>query len=189
MPATTVSRARRLARVFAATAAGFALCIGIFAVPVSWIAGNLATGLVASLIAGAGFGVAMALLLGFAHEIAARRSTGVRDAAVRQEETFVLDGELDDAVDLAMDGLYAIGAGVLSVERGPDARLAARRGWSWKSFGEDMSVEVTPLDRGVRVVVRSRPRLRTTLVDYGRNLENVQAVRAAMERAPPIPTA
>jgi hypothetical protein len=48
---------------------------------------------------------------------------------------------------------------------------------SWKSWGERIRVEVQALDGNrVRVRVESRATFPLTMVDYGRNAENVRTV-------------
>ena len=55
--------------------------------------------------------------------------------------------------------------------------IQARTGMSWKSWGEHIRVKVQALDGGrVRVRVESRATFPLTVVDYGRNAENVRTV-------------
>jgi hypothetical protein len=53
-------------------------------------------------------------------------------------------------------------------------RLAATIPFSFKSFGETVQVEVSGVDGDIRVHVKSAGRLPTTLLDWGKNHDNVK---------------
>ncbi len=59
--------------------------------------------------------------------------------------------------------------------------LQARVGMTWRSNGERIRCSVRPVDGGSEVEIHSRPWLRTTLLDLGKNRENVDRIRAALE--------
>jgi hypothetical protein len=52
---------------------------------------------------------------------------------------------------------------------------------SWESVGERMECRVRPVEGGSQVEIRSRPLLRTTLQDWGKNRENVDRIRDALQ--------
>lgn len=55
--------------------------------------------------------------------------------------------------------------------------IKAKTGMGWKSFGEQISIfceALTPTETLIEIT--SSPSMKTTLVDYGRNLENVEAI-------------
>jgi hypothetical protein len=60
------------------------------------------------------------------------------------------------------------------------AMVRGRGPMTWASCGERIECRVHPAEQGSQVEIRSRPILRTTLVDYGRNRENVEHVRALL---------
>jgi hypothetical protein len=65
--------------------------------------------------------------------------------------------------------------------------VLARRGWSWKSFGERIRVELRPTGSGrTEVQVESRSTYRNTLLDFGRNAENVSLVLATLKPQPSL---
>jgi hypothetical protein len=50
-------------------------------------------------------------------------------------------------------------------------------GVTFKSWGESMTISFfDPMDGGTRLIVSSKPKLTTTLVDYGKNRKNVEAI-------------
>lgn len=61
-------------------------------------------------------------------------------------------------------------------------RYNARTRRSWRSFGEDVAVELTGDATAPVAHITSRPVVRTTLLDYGRGRSNVQQVAAALRR-------
>lgn len=63
------------------------------------------------------------------------------------------------------------------------ATVKGRGRMSWASLGEEVKCRVEPAGGGSRVEIRSRPVLRTTLVDYGKNRQNVERIRAALAQA------
>ena len=54
---------------------------------------------------------------------------------------------------------------------------------TWKTFGDVISLEVSNLDDDrTKVKILSRPLVRTTLIDYGQNLENVETIVGMMKQ-------
>lgn len=53
-------------------------------------------------------------------------------------------------------------------------------GTSWSSWGEVLRITAHPGTSGTDVSIESRSRLRATLVDWGKNRRNVDAVRDAV---------
>jgi hypothetical protein len=48
---------------------------------------------------------------------------------------------------------------------------------SLSSWGESITISFfDPMDGGTRIIVNSKPKLVTTLVDYGKNKKNVDAI-------------
>lgn len=55
---------------------------------------------------------------------------------------------------------------------------------SGPTWGERIEFTLTPVDAARTVVrIESRSRLRTTLVDYGQNFENVEKLRTLLDPA------
>ena len=61
-------------------------------------------------------------------------------------------------------------------------RYIARTRWTWRSFGEDVTVQLTG-DPGSPVAhVSGRPVVRTTLIDYGQGRRNVHQLLEALRQ-------
>ena len=66
-------------------------------------------------------------------------------------------------------------------ETGDDRRLRFQTRMSWKSFGEVIDIRLEPLSAtSTGVEIKSRARIRTTVVDYGKNHENVELLIGAL---------
>jgi hypothetical protein len=110
---------------------------------------------------------------------------------------FDLDGELPDvdaretvAVPLPPDAALERCRAALdqlrvrTVRTDPaSAMVRGRVPMTWATWGERIECRVHPAEQGSRVEIRSRPVLRTTLVDFGRNRENVERVSALLAQA------
>lgn len=56
-------------------------------------------------------------------------------------------------------------------------RIHLSKGATLKSWGESMTISFfDPMNGGTRLIVSSKPKLATTLVDYGKNKKNVEAI-------------
>ena len=138
-------------------------------------------GLLTGLAIGAVFGAAMAAVLGTAQVVGDRGAPRGTSLSPRQtREVPVADGpELADRIVAA---LRSLPAEVTAVDV-PAGRYVARRGVSWKSWGEDVVVQLTGDPAHPVATVSSRPRLGTTLIDYGRGRRNVEHVVGALPTA------
>ncbi len=67
--------------------------------------------------------------------------------------------------------------------RDPEAgTILAVTGTTWRSWGEHIIVELKPVSQGViRVQVRSVPKLRTTIGDWGKGHENVNTILRSLQ--------
>ena len=52
--------------------------------------------------------------------------------------------------------------------------IKASTGWSWKSWGEIIEIKIIK-NKYTTIHVKSKPLVRTTALDFGRNYENIQA--------------
>lgn len=58
----------------------------------------------------------------------------------------------------------------------------ARTSVNWKTWGDTISFEITGIDdESTAVKISSRPTSRTTIVGYGKNLENVKTIVSFIE--------
>jgi hypothetical protein len=87
----------------------------------------------------------------------------------------------DEALALVVEALTTMRAAVVDTATAPDGMVV--RGMTrptGRSLGERLRVWITKDGEGVRVLFESRPRISTTLVDYGAGGRNVRRFGAAM---------
>jgi len=73
----------------------------------------------------------------------------------------------------------AIGAGIRMRDQAA-GRLQAVFPISWRSWGEKVAVDVLGVDGDVLVQIKSRSSLPTTLIDWGKNADNVRRFLGAV---------
>src|SRR5690242_6100960 len=89
----------------------------------------------------------------------------------------VIEGDPAHVLQRAQNGVARISNSKDIVTDTDRFVIQARTGMSWKSWGERIRVEVQALDGGrVRVRAESCATFPLTMVDYGRNAENVRTV-------------
>lgn len=103
--------------------------------------------------------------------------------AVRQTREFEVDRPLDEALKLAkaaiesLDGTKVMKEASIRLTGHPTTTIEARTGLNWETYGEKITLRAEAVDADTTVIrIESRPRLRTTLIDYGRNLHHVNAI-------------
>jgi hypothetical protein len=83
----------------------------------------------------------------------------------------------DKAFDLCIESLGLIKKCKIHNEDRSQGKIVAKAGMTWKTWGDVISFEVRRIGNdAIQVAVSSRPSVRTTLVDYGKNLENVETL-------------
>ncbi|MCE3550963.1 hypothetical protein LWC33_05765 [Pseudonocardia sp. RS11V-5] len=123
---------------------------------------------VASILAGVLFGLVMALVLGHLQDRAARR-TGVAGVLARRDVRAAVSAA--EVLARAGEAAALLPGGRLTAVDADRALL--RTGVTWRSWGERVEIEVRPQGPAALVALRSRPLVPFTLVDQGRNAENV----------------
>ncbi len=64
------------------------------------------------------------------------------------------------------------------ISQNPDkGEIRARAGLNWKTWGDDININLTEGKETTGVEISSRPSARSTLVDFGKNLDNVERIR------------
>ena len=165
---------RTFAVIFAAMGLPFGLAAGL---AVGLFERSAGAGVAVGVGAGICFGGIMALVVGGADALSDRAPQGARPGP-RQDMTVPVPAGADLA-DRIVSALRSLPAEIH--EAGVSAgRYRARTRWSWKSFGEEVSVQLTGDPSAPQAFVSSRPVVPTTLVDYGKGRSNVATVAAAL---------
>jgi len=155
-------------KLFLATGIPFGLIMGV-------MYGDLTKGLFVGLF----FGFFMSLILGTLNIIFTKKSTSQdssKATGVHQTKVLELQLPYDKTFDLCISSLDSVKGTVKQEERSL-GKVVAKTGMTWKSFGETIQFDVRKIDNEkTQVQISSKPALPTTLVDYGRNLENVEKI-------------
>lgn len=131
----------------------------------------------ASLSAGVLFGAAIAAFSYFADRSLLKKGIAVGNSKVRQSREITIDQDADKAFELCKLALLSVEKSTLKIEDIKTGKLASKVGISWKSFGENLTISIARLsDSQSKIEITSSPVVTTTLVDYGKNLENVATV-------------
>ncbi|MFC4376305.1 hypothetical protein ACFO5K_19595 [Nocardia halotolerans] len=165
---------RGATRIFLRSGVVFGIVMALY---LGLIFGSVRGGVIAGVIGGLLFG---AIITGFS--IVRARSDGtVHDlgADMHQQVSLEVGRPAGEAFAAAERVLAEVPATI--TQRDPAAGvLTARTKVSWMSWGENLHVVVAERPEGSMVEVSSRPRLRITTVDYGRNLQNVRSIVRAL---------
>jgi hypothetical protein len=129
------------------------------------------------IMAGALYGIPMALILGLAHYFQVRKIAQGKpfDLSPTQRRTLVIKSNPSSVFENCALVLQKFPARIIEndVMKG---HITARTGKkSWKSWGDDIRIDVVQIDDiSTQVKITCRPSLKTTLVDYGKNYENAE---------------
>lgn len=162
------------------TALPFGLMMGLFA----GLFAGVQIGLIAGLLGGLIYGIGMSLILGGINQFSINRLNANYDErllGVHQVQTLTLAQPFEEALkscEAAVSQLPKCGVLSTDVEMGV---IRAEVGTTWKSFGESVMLTASPLsDTECKVTISSKPKVSTTVVDYGKNAENMRVLLAAL---------
>jgi hypothetical protein len=163
-------------KLFLATGIPFAIFTGIL----NAFQFGLLSGLISGLITGILFGGFMSLILGFLQTWSVKQlpfakseeATGVHH--VRNAELLL---PYDVTFNTCIKSLSSIKKCRIQNKDRSQGKIIAKTSMTWKTYGDVISFQLSRIDdERTQVQVSSRPFVRTTLVDYGKNLENVETI-------------
>ena len=163
-------------KIFLATGIPFGIVTGIFYGFQFGFFSSLVGGLIGAII----FGGLMSLVLGFLHRWSVKQIASDKSEAamgIYQVRNIELWLPYNRAFTLCIRSLDSIKKCKIHREDRSLGKIAAKTGMTWKTFGDVISFEVFSIDDDrTHIKILSRPLVRTTLVDYGKNLENVETI-------------
>lgn len=143
------------------------------------------SGIVAGLFVGLFFGVFMSLILGLVHSWSVKRiPSGKSEKAmgVHHVRNVELRLPYDKAFNLCIESISLIKKCKIQKEDRSEGKIVAKAGMTWKTLGDLISFEVHKIENDrTQIVISSRPAVVTTLVDYGKNLENVERISSFLK--------
>jgi hypothetical protein len=130
------------------------------------------------ILSGVFFGFLTFLILGLLHNQAIKKITDEKSRetlGVSHIREIALQLSYDKSFDLCMKSLQLMKRYKIIEENRAQGRIIVITGINWKTWGDRILFEITKINNGhSQIKVSSRPNARTTLVDYGKNLENVE---------------
>ena len=138
-------------------------------------------GLIGGLFAGLLFGCFMTLILGLWHTLSVKRMGYAKSddeaMGVHHIRNIELPLGYGRVFDLCIASLNVIKKCKIRKEERSEGNIEVKTGITWKSFGERISFNICEInDSKTQVKVSSRPAIRTAVVDFGRNLDNVEKI-------------
>jgi hypothetical protein len=144
------------------------------------------TGLKIGIIAGLTFGALIFIILGLLHSQAVKKIRGGNSRetlSTHQVSDIELNLPYKQTFDLCMQSLSRIKRCTIQEENLTQGRIVAWAGINWKTWGDIITFHIKKTTNGITyVTISSRPRARTTLVDFGKNLENIIKVTSFLKK-------
>ncbi len=163
-------------KIFFATGPLFGFIYGLVMAVLLWPVGII-LGPILGVFGGLSFGAGMSLILGTINRRKVRQAhlpPHIDGSNVNQTGSVELSLPCDGAFDLSLSALTTIVKCSVKTANRETGQIMARTGRSWWSWGEKLTLHINRINSShARVDVSSRQALGTTIIDYGRNFENV----------------
>ena len=176
-------RMNRNLKIFLAAGIPF----GIFMAVLFSIIYGINAGLQGGIISGLIFGFLMFIILGFLHTRAVQKIAGNRSGTslgTFHVQKIELQLPYDRAFDLCVRSLDLIGRCRVEEEDRSRGIIIAKSPVNWKTWGDTISFDIREMNSdSTAVKVSSRPTSWSTIVDYGKNLENVKTIVSFLKRS------
>lgn len=156
----------RYVKLFLVTSIPFGILNGLLDLNDGW---NEA--LLSGIISGVFFGIGMTLTLGIVHKTIGKNKN------VKQEQTVVVDLPYDQAFDLCLQSLENVRKSRLVEEDRVNGKIVVKVGLNWATWGDKIIYSISKMDDNqTEVNIVSYPIVKTTLIDYGKNAENISLI-------------
>ena len=132
------------------------------------------------IIAGLLFGTLVSYLLISLHTSLSRKvvTDSVNyDFGIIQTRRIEIPLAYEDAYSLCLQSLKTINRCSIRSQSPDEGTIKARAGINWKTWGDNVLIELVKGEGSTIVEISSRPSARSTLVDFGKNLDNVERIK------------
>ncbi len=171
---------KQFARIFFKTAVPFGALMGAF----YGLASGLYRGITLGLVSGILFGGIMTAVLGALHARSVRtRSSGAQDPdyGVLQRREVRVPAPYDETFQLCVQSLEQLPGAQIQDEDPTRGVITAQTARTWDTWGDTIALAITDTeDDCTHVTVSSEP-TRYQVVDYGKNLENVERIASFLK--------
>lgn len=153
---------------------------GIYMGSIGAIASGPWYGLLIGVGSGLFYGLFMALILGAMNQFLTKQlKTDYNEnlLGVHQVQLVTLKHSFEDAITACQSSLLELKYCTITHTDMELGVIHAQTKTTWKSFGEKIMLTVSTAEPDLcKITISSRPALKTTLVDYGKNVENVRSI-------------
>lgn len=113
----------------------------------------------------------------------AAKGIAVASMHPRQERQLQMSVPPTAALEVCIRALNQVPKARIVATNSVAGTVMARIGMTWRSFGERVTITVSPDSAGSRITIASTPLLPTTMVDGGKGVENVETVLKELSTA------
>lgn len=150
--------------------------MGIMSFRVGDNADAIRNGILSGLI----FGTLVSYILISLHKSLSRKvdsGASMPDFNIHQVRRIVMGIPFDQAFSQCIESLKTVNRCRIISQNLDNGEIRARAGLNWKTWGDDIIINLTKGKETTGVEISSRPSARSTLVDFGKNLDNVERIR------------
>ena len=154
----------------------FGLMIGI----ISLQKGEMSDAIFNGILSGLVFGTVVSFILISLHKSLSRKvvpGASIHDFDIHQKRSIELDIPFEQAFSLCIKSLKTINRCRVISQSLDNGEIKARAGLNWKTWGDDINFKLTHETGSTVVEISSSPSARSTLVDFGKNLDNVERIK------------
>ncbi|MEL6463299.1 MAG: hypothetical protein AAFQ91_34690, partial [Cyanobacteria bacterium J06621_15] len=100
----------------------------------------------------------------------------------RQSRKISVNGTVSEAIAVSEKAILSLNRSVIKEKDLAAGTIKAKTKMSWKSFGEFINVSTQSLADGKTLIeINSSPFIPTTVIDYGKGLDNVETIVSYIE--------
>ena len=154
----------------------FGLMIGI----ISLQKGEMSDAMFNGILSGLVFGTVVSFILISLHKSLSRKvvpGASIHDFDIHQKRNIELDIPIEQAFSLCIKSLKTINRCRVIAQSLDNGEIKARAGLNLKTWGDDIYFKLTHETGSTVVEISSRPSAKSTLVDFGKNLDNVERIK------------
>ncbi|HFS68208.1 MAG TPA: hypothetical protein ENK91_11000 [Bacteroidetes bacterium] len=165
-------------KIFIHTGISFGILMAIF----NSIQYGFIFGIISGILSGLFFGFFMSLIIGTLHKITTKNNSK-EDNKVYQTIKIKLNQSFDEVFDLCLKSLNKLKISKVIKSDFEGKLIQVKTSMSWKSFGEIITFSLIGLnENSTKIIISSKPSLSTTIVDYGKNLENLETIKSFLTK-------
>jgi hypothetical protein len=142
--------------------------------------GEISNIILNGILSGMVFGTLVSYILISLHKSLSRKvvtDSFNHDFAIHQKRRIELPISYEDAYSLCLQSLNVINRSSVTSQSINKGEIRARAGLNWKTWGDNVFIKLIKGEGSTIVEISSMPSARSTLVDFGKNLDNVERIK------------